>query len=340
MYVVLALLLLGVLIIAHEAGHFWAARACGIGVQEFSMGMGPLIAKWKSRKGTQFSIRLLPIGGYCQFYGEDEDKPDPRAFNNQAVWKRAVTIVSGPLMNFVIAFLVIALFMSLCGVSVVVPKVAELEENAQMAGLQIGDEILAVNGVETADSNAIAQAIAESGGSAVTLTVRRDGETVDLTLTPFYDADAGRYRVGFSFGRETMRMPIWNSVPFSVQYNIESVKAILDALRNMLFKGQGVEDVTGPVGTIYVIQEVTQQGGFEVYLEMLALISVNLGVMNLLPIPGLDGSRLLFLLVEAIRRKPVKRELEGAIHLAGFALLMGLMVLLTYKDIIRFFVKG
>ncbi len=340
MYVVLALLLLGVLIIAHEGGHFWAARACGIGVQEFSMGMGPLLAKWKSRKGTQFSIRLLPIGGYCQFYGEDEDKPDPSEFNNQAVWKRAVTIVSGPLMNFVIAFLVIALFMSLCGVSVVVPKVAELEENAQMAGLQIGDEILAVNGAEMADSNAIAQAIAESGGSAVTLTVRRDGETVDLTLTPFYDADAGRYRVGFSFGRETMRMPIWNSVPFSVQYNIESVKAILDALRNMLFKGQGVEDVTGPVGTIYVIQEVTQQGGFEVYLEMLALISVNLGVMNLLPIPGLDGSRLLFLLVEAIRRKPVKRELEGAIHLAGFALLMGLMVLLTYKDIMRFFVKG
>ena len=135
-------------------------------------------------------------------------------------------------------------------------------------------------------------------------------------------------------------MPIWNSVPFSVQYNIESVKAILDALRNMLFKGQGVEDVTGPVGTVYVIQEVTQQGGFEVYLELLALISVNLGVMNLLPIPGLDGSRLLFLLVEAVRRKPVRRELEGAIHAAGFILLMGLMVLLTYKDIMRFFVKG
>ena len=340
MYVILALLLLGVLIIAHEAGHFWAARACGISVQEFSMGMGPLIAKWKSKKDTQFSIRLLPIGGYCQFYGEDEENADARAFNNQKVWKRAVTIVSGPLMNFVIAFLVIALFMSLCGVSVVVPKVAELEENAQVAGLQIGDEILAVNGTQTADSNAIAQAIADSNGGAVTLTVKRDGETLDLTLTPFYDADAGRYRVGFSFGRETMRMPIWRSIPFSVQYNIESVKVILDALKNMVFKGQGVDDVTGPVGTIYVIQEVTQQGGFEVYLEMLAPISVNLGVMNLLPIPGLDGSRLLFLLVEAIRRKPVKRELEGAIHLAGFALLMGLMVLLTYKDIMRFFVKG
>ena len=171
-------------------------------------------------------------------------------------------------------------------------------------------------------------------GDAVTLTVRRDGQTLDLTITPFYDEDDGRYRVGFSFGRENMRLPIWSSIPFSVQYNIESVKTILDALKNMVFRGKGVD------GTIYVIQEVTRQGGFEVYLEMLALISVNLGVMNLLPIPGLDGSRLLFLLVEAIRRKPVKRELEGAIHLAGFALLMGLMVLLTYKDIIRFFVKG
>ena len=243
-------------------------------------------------------------------------------------------------MNFVIAFLVIALFMSLCGVSVVVPKVAKLEENAQVAGLEIGDEILAVDGMETADSNAVAQAIADSNGDAVTLTVRRDGQTLDLTITPFYDEDNGRYRVGFSFGRENMRLPIWSSIPFSVQYNIESVKTILDALKNMVFRGKGVDDMTGPVGTIYVIQEVTRQGGFEVYLEMLALISVNLGVMNLLPIPGLDGSRLLFLLVEAIRRKPVKRELEGAIHLAGFALLMGLMVLLTYKDIIRFFVKG
>ena len=146
MYVVLALLLLGVLIIAHEGGHFWAARACGIGVQEFSMGMGPLIAKWQSKKGTQFSVRLLPIGGYCQFYGEDEEKNDPRAFNNQPVWKRAITVFSGPLMNFVIAFLVIALFMSAIGVNAVVPKVAQVEETAQAAGLQIGDEITAVNG--------------------------------------------------------------------------------------------------------------------------------------------------------------------------------------------------
>ena len=150
MYVILALLLLGVLIIAHEAGHFWAARACGISVQEFSMGMGPLIAKWKSRKGTQFSIRLLPIGGYCQFYGEDEDRPDPRAFNNQAVLKRAVTDFSGPLMNFVIAFLVIALFMSLCGVERRRAEgSASWKKMRRWPDCEIGDEILAVDGMET-----------------------------------------------------------------------------------------------------------------------------------------------------------------------------------------------
>lgn len=340
MYVVLALLLLGVLIIAHEAGHFWAARACGIGVQEFSMGMGPLIAKWKSRKGTQFSVRLLPIGGFCQFYGEDEDEPDPRAFNNQAVWKRAVTVASGPLMNFLVAFLVIVLFMSVIGINTIVPKIAQVEENAQAAGLQVGDTIVSVNGAEMTNYQQISQAIAASEGNDVTLGVKRGKEELSLTLTPFYDDEAGRYRVGFSFGQERVRMSVLTSIPFSVQYNVESVKLILSTLKDLVFKGQGVDDVTGPVGTVYVIQEVTQQGGLDVYLELIALISVNLGVMNLLPIPGLDGSRLLFLLIEAVRRKPVKREWEGAIHAAGFILLMGLMVLLTYKDIMRFFVKG
>ena len=340
MYVVLALLLLGVLIIANEAGHFWAARACGIGVQEFSMGMGPLIAKWKSRKGTQFSVRLLPIGGFCQFYGEDEDEPDPRAFNNQAVWKRAVTVASGPLMNFLVAFLVIVLFMSVIGINTIVPKIAQVEENAQAAGLQVGDTIVSVNGAEMTNYQQISQAIAASEGNDVTLGVKRGKEELSLTLTPFYDEEAGRFRVGFSFGQERVRTSVLTSIPFSVQYNVESVKLILSTLKDLVFKGQGVDDVTGPVGTVYVIQEVTQQGGLDVYLELIALISVNLGVMNLLPIPGLDGSRLLFLLIEAVRRKPVKREWEGAIHAAGFILLMGLMVLLTYKDIMRFFVKG
>ena len=340
MYYILALLLLGVLILAHEAGHFLAARACGIGVQEFAMGMGPLLLKKTSKKGTQFSLRLFPIGGHCQIYGGDEDLPDPRAFNRQPIWKRAITVASGPLMNFIVAFLVIVLYMSAVGLLAVVPNVAQVEPNAQQAGLMPGDELIAVNGEAVTDTQLIAMAIDESAGADVTLTVLRDGEQIEIAVTPFYDEELGRYRAGFTFAQERVYVPLLQSIPFSVSYNVESVRLIASTLKNLVFKGEGVNEVTGPVGTVYVIQEVTQTGGLDVYLELIALISVNLGVVNLLPIPGLDGSRLLFLLVEAIRRRPVKRELEGAIHVAGFILLMGLMIVLTYKDIMSFFVAG
>lgn len=339
MYVLLALLLLGVLIIAHEAGHFWAARACGIEVEEFAMGMGPLLAKWKSKKGTQFSIRLLPIGGFCQFYGEDEEQSDPRSFNNQAVWKRALTVASGPMMNFVVAILVLVVYLSALGLNSTVPRVAQVEAHAAQAGLMKGDTLLAVNGIQVESTDTVLSEISGSDGAAVTLRVARDGEELDVVIAPFYDEELSRYRVGFTFDQERMRVPMLESIPFSVQYNIESVRLIVQTLKNLVFKGDGVSDVTGPVGTVYVIQEVTRQGGVDIYLELLALISVNLGVMNLLPIPGLDGSRLLFLLVEGVRRKPVKRELEGAIHGAGFVLLMGLMLVLTYKDIMQIFVR-
>ena len=144
MYVLLALLLLGVLIIAHEAGHFWAARATGIGVQEFSMGMGPRLFSWESKRGTRFVLRLLPIGGYCQFYDED----DERAFNRQGVWKRMLTVLSGPVMNFAVALLVIVLYLSALGVMSIVSRVEAVEPNAAQAGLMPGDWILAVNGVD------------------------------------------------------------------------------------------------------------------------------------------------------------------------------------------------
>lgn len=340
MHVILALLMLGVLIMMHEAGHFLAARACGIEVQEFAIGMGPTIFSRTGKKGTKFSLRALPVGGFCQFYGEDEETPDGRGFNDHPVWKRALTVASGPLMNFVLAVLIIVIYLSVWGLPTVVPRVAAMEENAQLAGLMIGDEVLYVNGVEVVDTTTITQEIGQSGGQPVTLTVERGGAEVDVVITPFYDEEAGRYRVGFTFGQDRVRIALWQSLPFSVRYNVESVTMIVDTLKNLLFKGQGVEDVTGPVGTVYVIQEATQEGGVDVFLELAAMISVNLGVMNLLPIPGLDGSRLLFLLVEAVRRKPVKRELEGAIHFAGLCLLMILMVVLVYKDVLTILSGG
>lgn len=338
MYVIAALLLLGMLIIAHEAGHYWAARACGIEAQEFAMGMGPLLLKWKNKRGTQFSLRLLPIGGFCQFYGEDHEDSDPRALNNQAVWKRAVMVASGPLMNFVVALLVTVLYLSALGLLSPVPRVESVEQNAALAGLMAGDTLMMVDGQDIqGDAAAALQAIAASGGETVTLRIERGGQEMDIAIKPFYDAQYARYRVGFTFAQERARVPLLESLPFSVSYNVESVRLIIQTLKNLVFKGEGVDEVTGPVGTVYVIQEVTREGGLDIYLELLVLISVNLGVMNLLPIPGLDGSRLLFLLFEAVRRKPVDREIEGRIHAAGFMLLMGLMLLLTYKDIMQIF---
>ena len=334
MHVALALLMLGVLITVHEAAHFLAARACGIEVQEFAMGMGPALISRTSKKGTKFSLRLLPIGGFCQFYGEDEDTKDGRGFNDYPVWKRALTVVSGPAMNFILAIVIIVIYLSAWGLPTVVPRVAELEMNAQAAGLMVGDEILFVNGVEVVDTTTVTKVIAESEGADITLTVDRGGETTDVIIIPFYDEEAGRYRVGFTFDQERVRVSLLQSFPFSVSYNLESASLIVDTLRKLVTTGEGASEVTGPVGTVYVIQEVTQQGGMDIFLEMAAMISVNLGVMNLLPIPGLDGSRLLFLLVEGVRRKPVKRDLEGAIHFAGFVLLMGLMVVLVYKDVL------
>ena len=334
MHVALALLMLGVLITVHEAGHFLAARLCGIEVQEFSMGMGPALITRTSKRGTKFSLRLLPIGGFCQFYGEDTDTKDGKGFNDYPVWKRALTVASGPAMNFILAIVIIIVYLSAWGLPMVVPRVAELEMNAQAAGLMVGDEILLIKGVEVENTATITKVITESEGSDITLTVDRSGETADVVITPFYDEGAGRYRVGFTFDQERVRITLLQSFPFSVSYNLESASLIVDTLRKLVTTGEGASEVTGPVGTVYVIQEVTQQGGMDIFLEMAAMISVNLGVMNLLPIPGLDGSRLLFLLVEGVRRKPVKRDLEGAIHFAGFVLLMGLMVVLVYKDVL------
>ena len=242
-------------------------------------------------------------------------------------------------MNFLIAIVVIALYMSLLGLESIVPRVAEIEEPAMSAGLMVGDEIVTVNGQQVSDTGTIAQAISQSGGKTVELVVLRKGEFVELSIEPFLDEELGRYRVGMTFAVERVRVPLLKSVPFACAYSVESVRTILDALIGILSSGQGADQVTGPVGTVAGISDMTQEGGIDVYLQLLAMVSVNLGVMNLLPIPGLDGSRLLFLLVEAIRRKPVRRELEGAIHAAGLILLMGLMVVLTYKDIVQIFVK-
>lgn len=336
MYILLALFLLGILVVLHEFGHFIASRLTGIEVMEFSAGMGPLVYQKKGKKGTVFSLRALPIGGYCRYYDEGEGEPS-FAYSEKPVWKRAVATACGPLMNFIAAFLIVVVYLTCIGQQAVTNTVGGVDAGmpAQMAGLQVGDTIVAVGETRTQDTNEISTLIAQNGYSPIDITVNRGGEELTFTIEPMYDAAVSRYRVGITYEITRYRAPLSQSIPASLEWNATVIRSVYDTLSGLLRSGEGAQDLSGPVGTVYIIQEATREGGMDTYLLLAALISVNLGFMNLLPIPGLDGSRLIFLLIEAIRRKPVSRKVEGTVYMVGFVFLIGLMLLLTYQDISR-----
>lgn len=348
-YVLLALLLLGILITVHEFGHFAFSRLCGIPVKEFSIGFGPKLLQWKSKRHeTVFSIRPIPLGGFCMFYGDTDDDPegkmkdDPRNYNNAPVWKRMISVVAGPFMNFVLAFVVAVGMMSAYGVVVGTPFITAVDEGepAQIAGLQAGDEFVTVRGINVTDRSVseVSAAIGDiSSGETVEMTVLRNGETLDFAIQPVYDAAEGRYMIGIMIQQGSRRMPAGQVIPAAWGLCVDASTAIVDALGKLVTTGEGLDQTSGPVGVVQLVAEQTQQGGLEIFLYLMVLISINLGLMNLLPIPGLDGSRLIFMLIEAVRRKPVEQKIESMIHLAGYALLLGMMMFFTFKDVLRIF---
>ena len=341
--ILLAIALLGILITVHEFGHFMAARLTGIAVKEYSVGLGPKLIQWQSRKHeTLFTLRPIPMGGYCMFYGDETDQQnadDPRAFDKAAVWKRMLTVFCGPLMNFVLAFAVAIGLMAGYAMMPAQPvfDLVEAGMPAQAAGIQPGDTLLAVDGapVSIGDAGALTAAIAAlPEGGQLTLTLQRGAETLTVPLTPAYDAAEGRARIGVTI-RSAAPLPAGMVIPAAWQSCLNASTAILDSLGKLVTTGEGMEDTAGPVGVVQIIAEQTRTGGLEIFLSLAVIISINLGLVNLLPIPGLDGSRLVFMLVEAIRRKPISRKVENAVHLAGYALLLGLMLLFTFRDVGR-----
>ncbi len=359
LYVLAAILMLGIMVTIHECGHFWAARCTGIPVREFAIGFGPAIYQWKSRKyDTVFYLRAIPAGGYCAFYGEDDpdqaDSDDPKLYNNAKPWKRFITIMMGPMMNFVLALVVACAFFAFTGepVDVEVGKctIVSVAEGspAERGGLMPGDVVDTVNGVDAsgADGEGNLTLINLISGyrendEPLVLTVTRGAEQVDCAVTPVYDAQEGRMLMGVTLQSDAhyvyAPVGLFRAIEMGATACWNAGGAILGALRDLVTTGKGIEDTGGPVRIIQVITEETREYGFEAWVNLLMVISVNLGIMNLLPIPGLDGSRLLFLLVEAIRRKPLNRKVEAYIHMAGFVLLFGLFLVLTYRDILHLF---
>ena len=341
LYVLLALLMLDVIVVCHELGHFLVGRACGIGVVEFAVGMGPKLLGFK-RGGVEYSLRAFPIGGYCKFVGEDDDDPAPNAMNNAPVWKRFLTVLAGPMMNYLLAYvLIVVILLAFPQVVDVTPGIDTVVAGspAEAAGLLPGDTLLEVNGealTQDGEGTVRLREIIAQGGP-IALTVQREGETLSLGLTPEpVETDSGTvYQMGVEltqvYHRNSLGEALRNGAVLLKRYST----MMLDVLRDLIFRFKGAENMAGAVGTVAIVSQELKSD-LSLILDYAFIISLNLGIINLIPFPGLDGSRLLFLLIEALRRKPVPPEKEGMVHLVGLAILLVLAAVLTVHDIMTY----
>ena len=344
MSIIVALLIFGLLIFFHELGHFLLAKRGGIGVTSFSIGMGPAI--WKKQIGeTEYALRILPFGGSCAMVGEDEESDAENAFNKKGVWTRISVVAAGPVFNFVLAF-VGAVIMVLC-IGADKPIIANMTDGypAYEAGVRAGDEIISMNGRNIGVYRDVSMYIQLHQGETIELVYERDGERYETTIVPKMNEN-GYYLMGVEAGSYTKCENPIEVVKYAGGTVGYWIHMVFDSLK-MLVSGQvGRQDVGGPVRIVGMMGDVYKESaaisGFAVFINLLNMViflSANLGVMNLLPIPALDGGRLFIMLIEVVTRRRVPEKIEGYIHMAGFAVLMGLMVLILFNDISLMFFK-
>ena len=335
--IVSAILVFCFLIISHEFGHFIAAKACGVYVEDFSLGMGPKLLQFHGKE-TTYTLRPFPIGGWCKMRGEDEDSEDPRAFNNKKVWQRMIIVAAGPFMNFLCAFLLFIVIYMMIGTVSTANVVGSTEDSSPAAQvLQAGDEIIDINGMTISSWNDIGAAVnSGSEGSPLSITVIRDGQTLVLSISPVYNEEAQQWKLGIM--PMTEHQNIFTAIKLGCVQSVNFAVTLILSIGQMI-TGQIEADVAGPVGIVNLIGQASGYG-IQYLLILTAYLSINLGLINLFPLPALDGSRLVFMLVEAIRRKPVPREKEGMVHFIGMILLFGLMIVITYNDIVRLVTGG
>lgn len=342
MGIILAILIFSFIVFFHELGHFSLAKKNGIEVEEFCLGMGPVLFS-KEYKGTRYALRLLPIGGACMMGEDDEATGAEGNFHSKSVWARMAVIAAGPVFNFILAFIMAVILTMMTGYDR--PVASEVEEGypAIEAGMQAGDEIVKINNKRIHIFREVSMYNMFHQGEEMEVTYRRDGEEYTVTLIPEYDEESQYYRMGIiSSGYEKANLLT------AVQYGAYEVKYWIDytlsSLGMLLSRQVGVDQLSGPVGIVNLVDETYQSTvsyGFATVvanlLNLAILLSANLGVFNLIPFPALDGGRLIFLIVEAIRGKKISPEKEGYFHFVGFALLMILMVVVMFNDITRLF---
>ena len=364
LYIILTLLVFTLIVSIHEWGHFIMARKNGIFVEEFAIGMGPAIFKHTTKKKMVFSIRLFPLGGFCRMKGEEAEqtedgqliynKKDPDSFNAKSVGRRASVIAAGPIMNFILAFVLLLVVNACFGYTD--PKVVSVEADypAAKAGLEEGDRLYKLNGERIHVYDKVQFLLMNyQEGQTVDLAVKKpDGSIRDMKFQLKYDQKEERYRMGFtvaSSGRLTDMMKdrgVWKGLGcwisssfwallFDIEITFRSI--------GMLLTGKvGMDALTGPIGMVSVVGQTYQAASaygigavLGSFANLIILISANLGVLNLFPIPGLDGSQLVFLIIEKIRRKPMNVNIQNIIFLIGFILLFGLMIAVGINDVMN-----
>lgn len=320
-------------ILIHEFGHFIVAKMNGVSVLEFSIGMGPKLFQRESN-GTLYSLRMLPVGGYCQLEGEDEENDSPNSLNNQSPLVRLKVILAGAIMNFILAFILLILLMSVSRVSTEVSGVIK-DSPAYSSGIQTGDQIVSINGENVSDGEELLKSIKESQGD-LNIGVIRGSQSKNIKVTPRLENNIRK--IGVNFQEE------YNIKNFSIVKGFKkglitflNLTGMLYKFLGMLITGQlGLGGVSGPVGVVKEIGNAAKTGVANL-IFLLAYININLGVFNLLPIPALDGGRAIFILIEMIFGKKISQEKEGYIHMVGLILLLALIVIVTIKDVIKLF---
>lgn len=335
MSILLAVIVIGVLIFVHELGHFLAARAAGIRVHEFALGMGPIVFA-RTRGHTRYSLRAIPIGGFLRVAGEEGEEseiPEDERYDKKPIRVKALFVAGGAFMNFALAILIFILIFTFMGVPSTEPVLGAVtpDSPAEAAGLRPGDRVLYVGDNAIGSWIDMQQAVAKFPDKEVIFRVDRDGSELALPVTPRMDEALNRALVGVqaSYAKFNVFQAIFLGIRETLWFTAEIVLVLV-----RMITGAVPAEGAGPIGIVIMVGEVARTGLINL-LSFAAVISIQLGLFNLLPIPALDGSKLAFLSLEAIRGKPVDPDWENMIHLLGFALLMGFLVLITFKDLQR-----
>lgn len=328
MTAIYAIILFVLLIFPHELGHFVVAKAVGVKVNEFAFGMGPALFQ-KQGKETLYSIRLIPIGGYCAMEGENEESENPRAFNNKPGWAKISVLVAGAGMNVLIAVVVLSIVMGISGSATTTIAEVQKDSPAYTAGIQAGDEIIAVDDHKLKEWSDLTGYLGTSD-KTVEVTLLRDGEKVTVKVKP-EPAEDGRYIIGIT--AEVSHNPI-AAIENGMKSTWNMTLVMVESLRMLVTGDVPASEIAGPVGIVTMVSDTTTYGWYY-FASLVALMSINLAMINLLPLPALDGGRILFVIIRKVTGKMITDDLEGRIHTIGMMLLFALMIFATWNDIVR-----